>query len=284
MKALIVTGDDFGFAQPINEAIERAHRDGILTTASLMVGASAAQDAIARARRLPSLKVGLHLVLVEGRPVANPSEVPDLVDGAGEFSTHLVRTGIRFFFQPRVRCQLAREIRAQFETFHRTGLKLDHVNAHNHMHVHPTVLGLILEIGREYGLRAVRVPYEPLFPSLRATSNRPLSRVLSWAVLWPWIQLMRLRLRLAGLASNDFVFGLHDSGHVTAHLLNRFLRSLPHGVTEIYCHPAVRRCAEIDRSMPDYEPELEYHALISPTVKATVMHCGIRAAGFSDCR
>ena len=80
MKALIVTGDDFGLALPINEAIEDAHRDGILTTASLMVGASAAQDAIERARRLHSLKVGLHLVLVEGRPVSNPYDVPDLVD------------------------------------------------------------------------------------------------------------------------------------------------------------------------------------------------------------
>lgn len=284
MKALIVTGDDFGLALPINEAIEDAHRDGILTTASLMVGASAAQDAIERARRLHSLKVGLHLVLVEGRPVSNPYDVPDLVDDAGAFSTHLVRTGIKFYFQPRVRRQLAREIRAQFEAFHRTGLELDHVNAHNHMHVHPTVLGLILEIGREFGLRAVRVPYEPLFPSLRATRSRPLSRILSWASLWPWIQLMRLRLRLAGIASNDFVFGLHDSGHVTPHLLTRFLRFLPQGVTEIYCHPAVRRCPEIDRSMPDYESEGEYQSLISPTVKATVTHCGIRAVGFSDCR
>jgi len=284
VKALIVTGDDFGLALPINEAIEQAHRDGILTTASLMVGAAAVQDAIARARRLPSLRVGLHLVLVEGRPVSNVAEVPDLVDGAGEFSTRLVRAGVKFFFRPGVRRQLKREIRAQFEAFRRTGFELDHVNAHNHMHVHPTVLGLILEVGREFGLRAVRVPYEPLLPSLRAAGNRAPSRVLSWAGLWPWIRLMRLRLRLAGVASNDFVFGLHDSGHVTAHLLERFLRSLPQGVTEIYCHPAVRRCPEIDHSMPDYEHEQELHALISPKVKATLTLCGIKPAAFSDCR
>jgi len=89
MRKLIVTGDDFGLAVPVNEAIEEAHRRGILTTASLMVGAGAAADAVERARQLPTLRVGLHLVLVEGRPVLPPREIPDLVDGRGEFSTRL---------------------------------------------------------------------------------------------------------------------------------------------------------------------------------------------------
>ena len=93
MRRLIVTGDDFGLAVPVNEAIEEAHRHGILTAASLMVGAEAAADAVERARRLPSLRVGLHLVLVEGRSVLPPEAIPDLVDRHGEFSPRLVRAG-----------------------------------------------------------------------------------------------------------------------------------------------------------------------------------------------
>nr|MDP9121626.1 hopanoid biosynthesis-associated protein HpnK [Acidobacteriota bacterium] len=168
MKRLIVTGDDFGMAVPVNEAIEEAHRHGLLTAASLMVSAAAADDAVRRARRIPTLAVGLHLVLVEGRPTLPPERIPDLVDRNGELATHLVRAGVEFFFRPSVRRQLADEIRAQFQAFRATGLALDHVNAHNHMHLHPTLLALILEIGRDFGLRAVRVPYEPPLASWRA--------------------------------------------------------------------------------------------------------------------
>lgn len=166
-----MSGDDFGLAIPVNEAVESAHTQGILTTASLMVG-EAAEDAVARARTMPSLKVGLHMVVVCGRPVIRLDQIPGLVGPDGILRTKLVRAGLSFFFRLSVRRQLESEIRAQFEAFSRTGLVLDHVNAHNHMHVHPTVLTLILKIGREFGIRAVRLPYEPLLASWRARAGR----------------------------------------------------------------------------------------------------------------
>src|ERR1700759_3725305 len=160
MKKLILTADDFGAAVEVNEAVERAHRDGILTAASLMVSGAAAHDAVARARDMPSLRVGLHLVLVEGKPVLPARAVPDLVDGQGFFHTDMARAGAAMFFLPKVRAQLAAEIEAQFEAFAATGLKLDHVNAHKHFHLHPTVLALMLRIGGEFGLKSagLRVP------------------------------------------------------------------------------------------------------------------------------
>ena len=127
-----------------------------------MVGAPAAADAVARARRLPELHVGLHLVLVDGHPVLPSSEVRGLVRRNGEFDRNLGRAGIRFFLLPQLRRELRKEIRAQFEAFRATGLPLDHVNAHKHMQLHPTVAALIVEIGRDYGMRAVRVPSEPI--------------------------------------------------------------------------------------------------------------------------
>ncbi|HXX34023.1 MAG TPA: ChbG/HpnK family deacetylase, partial [Thermodesulfobacteriota bacterium] len=102
MKRLIISGDDFGLSPSVNEAIEEAHRQGTLTTASLMVGAKSAEDAVARARRLPMLKVGLHLVLVDGSPISPPQVIPHLVNRQGELSSHLFGTGINFFFGPRV--------------------------------------------------------------------------------------------------------------------------------------------------------------------------------------
>ena len=282
MRKLIVTGDDFGLAVPVNEAIEEAHRRGILTTASLMIGGAAARDAVERAKRLPSLKVGLHLVLVEGRPVLPSREIPDLVDGRGEFSTRLVGAGLNFFFRPGVRRQLATEIRAQFLAFQETGLLLDHVNAHNHMHLHPTVLGLILKVGREFGLRAMRVPYEPVFPSWRASRRGLVSKLAGWMLLYPWIQILKVRLRRAGIRCNDFVFGLNDSGHLHQDIFLRLLSYVPQGVTEIYCHPATRRCAELDRTMPDYEHEQEFKALVSPAVREAIAASGFQRIAFSE--
>lgn len=282
MKKLIVTGDDFGLAVPVNEAIEGAHRHGILTTASLMVGAEAAADAEERARRLPSLKVGLHIVLVEGHPVSPPKTIPDLVDPRGEFSSHLVRAGFRFFFRRGIRRQLELEIRAQFEAFRKTQLVLDHVNAHNHMHLHPTVLALILRIGSEFGLKAVRLPYEPPVHSWRASGGMPAARLAATAFLWPWTSFMRTRIRSARLRSNDFLLGLHDSGSMTPDRVLRMLHDLPKGITEMVFHPATRRCAELDRSMPLYQHVEEYRALIHPQVRETLDSLGVQTIAFAD--
>ena len=138
MKRLIVTADDFGLAPAVNEAVEQGHRRGILSAASLMVAAPAAADAVARAKRLPKLGVGLHLVLVDGRPVLPPAEIPDLVGPDGRFLADPFRAGVKIFRNPAARRQMEREMRAQLEAFHATGLALDHVNAHHHFHTHPT--------------------------------------------------------------------------------------------------------------------------------------------------
>src|SRR6266699_5092946 len=173
LRRLIVTADDFGRDVAINEAVEAASRDGILCGASLMVAAPAAEDAVARARRLPGLRVGLHLVLTDGSPVLPRGEIRGLVGADGRFDDRQIRAGLRYFFAPGVRRLLAAEIRAQFEAFRATGLALDHVNAHQHMHLHPTVARLMIEIGRDYGIRAVRLPAEPVGALRRAFPSEP---------------------------------------------------------------------------------------------------------------
>jgi hopanoid biosynthesis associated protein HpnK len=277
-----VTGDDFGLAIPVNEAIGSAHKEGILTTASLMVGAAAAEDAVARARTMPSLKVGLHVVVVCGRPVLRPDQIPDLVGPDGLLRTELVRAGLSFFFRLSVRRQLESEIRAQFEAFSRTGLVLDHVNAHNHMHVHPTVLALILKIGREFGIRAVRLPYEPLLTSWRASREGFLRRLWPGVFLVPWIFLMKCRLSWAGIGRNDYIFGITDSGRMDADRVRRFAASLPDGVSEIYCHPATGRWADMERSVEHYQFEREFQALVSASVAEALHHSGVQLIAFSD--
>ncbi|MBZ5496328.1 MAG: hopanoid biosynthesis-associated protein HpnK [Acidobacteriia bacterium] len=281
MRRLIVTGDDYGLAVPVNEAIIEAHRRGILTTASLMVGGGAAADAIERARRVPSLRVGLHVVLVEGRPVLPPEAIPDLVDARGEFSNHPARAGFKFALWPGIRQQLQAEIRAQFEAFRKTGLALDHADSHNHLHLHPRIMSLILEVGRDYGLPAMRLPNEPFLPSWRAAKKSPIARLAAWTSLSPLIALMKSRLRHSRVRCNDFIFGMADTGAMTTELVLRFLQHLPEGVTEIYFHPSTRRCPEIDRTMPAYLHEEEFKALTSSEVLEACAAEGIQRTTFN---
>lgn len=265
MERVVFSADDFGLSEAVNEAVERAHRDGVLQAASLMVAGPAAADAVRRARALPGLRVGLHLVVIEGPAVLPPADIPDLVDAAGGFPSDQLRLGVKYFFRPRVRRQLAAEIRAQFAAFAATGLALDHANAHKHMHLHPTVGRLMLRIGRDFGLRRVRVPAEP--PGVLARCGTRVG--LGDHALYHWTRLLRWQVRRAGMVANDHCFGLAWSGHMTGRRLRCLLRQMPGGTSEIYFHPAVQRDPLLRRLMPDYEHEAELAALLQPWPELT---------------
>jgi hopanoid biosynthesis associated protein HpnK len=265
---LIVTADDFGAAIEVNEAVERAHRGGVLTCASLMVSAPEAADAVARARSLPDLGVGLHLVLVEGRPVLPPSQIPALVQKDGTFRDDMVRVSFEMALLPSVRRQLANEIEAQFEAFAATGLKLDHVNAHKHFHLHPTIARLVIEIGRRFGMNAMRAPCEPLSVLRGIEPEADGGGVERFCA-----NRLRDRLWASGIWSPDHVFGLCWSGAMNAQRLGGLMADLPEGVSEIYLHPAL---GAYPGSTPGYRYSQEFAALMSPDVgrRAQVLRRG----------
>lgn len=272
---LIITSDDFGADPAVNEAVEIAHRRGVLTAASLMVGAPGAADAVERARRLPSLRVGLHLTLVEARPTLPPEDVPLLVDPSGAFRTNMAAAGATMFFHPGARRQLAAEIEAQFAAFAATGLPLDHVNAHKHFHLHPTIAGLIVRVGARYGLRSVRVPVEP---AEALDQVEPADRRAGVDLLRIMAKGLRARLRRAGLTVPDQVFGLRWSGAMTTPRLKGLIERLPAGLTEIYLHPAT--VDAYPGSAPGYRYRDELAALTAPEVSVAAET--IARGGFSD--
>ncbi len=277
MKRLVVTADDFGLAPEVNEAIDEAHRHGVLSAASLMVGAPAAADAVARARLMPRLRVGLHLTLVEGRPVLPAENVPDLVDASGRLRVDLAAYGLAILIRPAVRRQVRAEIRAQFEAFRATGLVLDHVDAHRHYHLHPVILSELLDIGRDYGMKALRAPCEPR-SSLRAVEPTPRSTAASLAA--PWAALMRRRARAAGLVVADRVFGLAWSGAMTQTRLAGLIAGLAQGGTEIYTHPATSD--GFPGSAAGYRYRDELAALLSPHCRDALLRSGAALGGYDD--
>jgi len=239
------------------------------------VGAPAAARAVEIARRLPRLRVGLHLALTDATPVLPPSAVPDLVDERGRFRTNMARSGAAMFFVPRVKRQMRAEVRAQFEAFRSTGLKLDHVTAHKHFHLHPSILTAILELAKEFGVKAVRAPFEP-----RAILERiePAgSRFSAFALA---ARLQRARLKRAGVAAPDQVFGLAWSGAMTTARLAGLIAHLPDGVTEIYAHPAT--APGFAGAAPGYRYAEELAALTSPDLRRLIAADGVASGGFAD--
>lgn len=264
MRGLIVTADDFGAALAVNEAVEQAHVEGILTAASLMVSGTAAGDAVDRARRLPSLGVGLHIVLADGEPTLPPERIPALVGTDGRFHDSMLRTALAIAASGAARAQLAAEIEAQFAAFAATGLPLDHVNAHKHFHLHPMIASAILRIGPRFGMTAMRVPYE-----------RGGTRPLRW-----WARQLRGRLRKAGLTVNDRFIGLSWTGAMDAPRMREAVNDPVDGLIEIYCHPATND--DWAGHAPGYRYRDELAALIDPAVMRALADNGVRRGSFAQ--
>ena len=274
---LIVTADDFGLAEEVNEAVEIAHQRGVLSAASLMVTGAAAEDAVRRARRLPNLRVGLHLALLEENPVMPPSRIPGLVDRSGRMRRDLVRLAFDLARSERLRAQMRDEIEAQFKAYVGTGLRLDHVNVHKHYHLHPMIGRDVIAMARRFGARAIRVPLEPLGVIQRVENRNTTAASQAFACCARWL---RSQVRYAGLLAPDAVFGLAWSGEFTAERLFGLLRHLPPGLIEIYMHPATEN--QFAGSTPGYRYSDELKALCATEVLAEIRRLRFARIGYSD--
>jgi hopanoid biosynthesis associated protein HpnK len=240
-----------------------------------MVAGLAVQDAVTRAHKLPRLRVGLHVVLVEGLPALPPERIPDLVDAKGSFRTDMARLGLDIALRREVRRQLRAEIEAQFEAYRATGLVLDHANAHKHFHLHPMIATEIMAVGARYGLRGLRVPRETA--AVLSAIERQAARGPAW-VTAPWAALLDWRARRAGLQTPDAVFGLAWSGAMTTSRLLGLLRHVPDGRSEIYLHPATTN--DFAGHAPGYRYAEELAALTAPDVIAAARE--LRLGGYAD--
>ncbi len=245
-----------------------AHRQGILTSASLMIGGDAAEEAIRIARQTPTLAVGLHVVAVDGRPVLPSSQLQHLVDSTGQFPDTAAALGLKYAFSQTCRDELAREIAAQFEAFAGSGLPLSHVDGHQHMHVHPSVFPIVLPLARRYGARRFRLPRDNVSPrsGARGALNLIFS-ALSRACL--------PRVRDAGLAITEHCFGLIQSGRMTESYVLSLLPRIRQSA-EIYFHPTTG--PRLDELGPNPQ---DLQTLLNPRLKQAIKESGIALSGWT---
>jgi hopanoid biosynthesis associated protein HpnK len=269
-RRLIVNADDFGRSHSINEAVIRAHRDGILTTASLMVNEPAFGEAVELAKENPTLGIGLHLTLLCGHSALSGAQIPGLVNERQEFGDRPVNVGFRYFFQPQLREQLRREIHAQFEKFRTTGLTLDHVNGHLHLHLHPVVFRILMQDADALGIRHLRLTREPFWLDAYLASGNPLYRSSHAAIYFCLSWMAQSRLRQRGIRHTERVFGLLQNARVNESYVLKLLPVLPPGDSELYSHPSLD------------EFKHEFDALVSPAVKQLVRDQNIELIRYQD--
>ena len=269
-RRLIVNADDFGRSKSINEAVIRAHREGILTSASLMVNEPACAEAVALARQNPRLGIGLHLTFLCGKAALPQTQIPGLVNRAGEFTNNPAGAGFRYFFQPGLRQQLRAEMRAQFARFRDTGLELDHVNGHLHLHLHPTVFSLLMEDAEQLGVQRIRLTFDPFRLNLRIASGRLAYRMLHVLIFHNLSARARPAIKRRALKHTGAVFGLLQNACVDEDYVMALLGNLPAGDSELYSHPSLN------------EFKNEFDALISPRVRQQVDKFGVELIRYQD--
>lgn len=262
MGRLIINGDDFAISSETNHAIVRAHRDGILTSASLMVTGSAFEEAVALAKELPNLSVGIHLVLIQGRPVLPPCDIPNLVGKDGNFRNNPVSAGMAFFFFPSLATQIKKETEAQIEKFLSTGIPLSHINGHLNIHVHPTVLAIVIDLGARYGIKGIRLPREDLTINLRLDRSHCIRKLTQWAIFALLSRHAGRRLKGWDFRIPDRTYGLLQSGRMDEQYLIGLLEEIGHRSCEISFHLG---------TAPDwptyYDGQQELSAVLSETAR-----------------
>ncbi len=259
---LIISADDFGATDQINSAIIKAHRDGVLTSAGLMVTGDAAGNAIRLAKEQPDLAVGLHLALSDARSALPKSSIPRLVDNHQRFANNPVKAALRYFFDKEARLQLRLEIAAQFEMFTATGLELSHVDGHQHMHAHPAVLPTVIELAKEYGAKGIRVPRDPLWANFAADRTNILSKLAVAAGHGYLAAVCRKELRGCDLAVCDMAIGSLMSGSMNTEYVINMLGRLSAHKLEIFFHPS-----ESARPVPYGPNRGDLETLLEPRLK-----------------
>ena len=276
-RQLVLNADDFGSTDAANAAVVRAHREGVLTSASVMVGEPAFPAAVRLAGDCPGLGVGLHVAVTDARPTLPASDVPHLVDLDGRFAPSPASAGPRWYFQRACREEIQREVAAQFARLVSAGVSPDHVDGHQHAHLHPIVWREVVRGCVARGVRWVRVPWEE--PRSRGGPLRAV-RLGEWVFLRAMALWCRRDARRNGLRYAGSVYGHLRTGDMRVEYVARLLGELRGGVVEIYFHPGTAHAGWLPGGPAGMDTDLD--ALLGARVRERIAELGLRPCAFGD--
>ena len=280
MRRLIVNADDFGLHAAVNRGILTAHTEGIVSSASLMAGGAAFDDAVRIAKQCPQLGVGVHLTLVGASPLLPVAEVSSLLDEAGDFYGSYPLF-IKRFLRGKIRlAEVERELAAQIDRVRMAGIQPSHLDSHQHLHVLPGIGGLVLDLARRFSIRAIRIPAEPV--AFIGATPATVGRLVGRGGLTMLANLFRQHAAAAGIRTSDHFFGMLAGGQLTEPALLAILRRLPPGDSELMTHPGFADESLADAFRWDYQWDAERQALTAPAVRALLVERQIRLISFRE--
>lgn len=287
MKNLIVNADDLGWTEGVNRGIAEAHRQGLVTSTSLLANGRAFASALAVSHNFPALGIGVHLNLSDGLPTADAGSVRSLLNSAGEFlggpETLLLRIASRKLSTEEVE----REWDAQIRRVKDAGISPTHLDGHKHVHMLPGLFEVALRLARKHGIGAIRIALEEskLRAVLSAGQEQSTKVLLMQGVQARGLKLLardaREMAERAGIAASDYFCGIAQTGVMTREGMERLLEALPEGTTEFMCHPGyldeeLRQSAT--RLKESRQQELEI--LTDPGIRKLVATKGIRLINY----
>jgi hopanoid biosynthesis associated protein HpnK len=283
VKNLIVNADDLGWMEGVNRGIAEAHRNGIVTSASLLANGAAFAGGVALARENPRLSVGVHLNLSDGAPVARLGAVPSLVTDAGEFAGGPESLLLKIAMRGLTVEEVETEWEAQIRKVRDAGVTVTHLDGHKHVHMLPGLFEIALRLAKRHGIGAIRVSHEAssLRTALSAGAQLRATVVLKQGVQARGLKLLardaREKVERAGISTADYFCGIAQTGELTKEGVVRLLRSLPEGTTELMCHPGyVDEALRATSTRLQGSREKEVEILTDPEVRNLVASQGIR--------
>lgn len=287
MKRLIVNGDDFGFTSGTNAGILRAHKEGILTSTTIMANGPAFDEAAGIALANPRLGVGCHISIVDGDPVCPAAEIPSLAGPDGRLPRTVVELAWKLGRSVRIR-DVEREIGAQIQRVRGAGITPTHLDTHKHSHLHPAILRALAGAAGDFGIRRIRRPYERVALTVagRAARAQRAVHLKQWASsivslsTAPFFNATVHRLRIT---TPERFYGIALTGLLDTAAVLQLLAMVGDGTVELMCHPGVHD-GELDRARTRLKEsrEAELAALTDPGVRRAVDELGIRLIDYRD--
>jgi hopanoid biosynthesis associated protein HpnK len=280
MRRLIVNADDFGLHPAVNRAIIQGYTSGCITSTSLMPGGTAFQDAIEKATKYPQLGIGVHLTLVGESPVVDPARIPSLVNGEGRlFSQH--SQFLARFLQGRINLSEVRfELAAQLDKAITSGIPITHVDSHQHLHVLPGIIDIVLDIAAKYDIKALRIPAVPLL----FTGGYPYTvhQILGRSGLVLLAKIAKYKAQKRGFDIPEHFFGIVAGGSMREECLLKLIKILPTGVSEIMIHPGDDDIAINAACNWQHRYQEELAAVMSNQVRNCLIEQRIRLVSFRE--
>jgi chitin disaccharide deacetylase len=281
-KRLIVNADDFGLTSGVNRAIIEGHTRGAVTSATLMANMSAFDSAVRLAKEHPSLGVGLHINITQGRPVAEALRVGSLLNDRGEFWGTSGAVFKRLLAGRLKIEEVVVELRAQIEKALNAGLRLTHVDSHKHTHALPQICEAIISTVKDYGINAVRAPRERWRFDREAESFEVIKQSAGAFGISQLCRVSDAKLKRSDMKKPDFFFGVARTGFWTKPWLIDLIERLPAGASELMCHPGYED-AELDgvKTRLRASRTNELRLLTDPDVVAKLKENGVELINFS---